>query len=278
MVPLTIKQSTSPFDYDRLLNNPNLELWVVRVPDTVRPAVCSTPACTSVLSSKLTSALPLAFPDRPTAQDAPPVHADGLVRVDVDRRTNDDGLAVDKDDRLHAQDVREGRVRRGDGKLAASAAVKGKGRIHARSVRLPPAMDRSRLLSRRPATPAHPETDISAPAYPICLTAPRPITNHLVLAPTPLVQPTASAPSTRYVPPVKPPRVQPADKLKFRNTPFGFNKVTGDVEDLTKLAEEDEAVAVEKTKKRKAAAVAEDGSAPAEGEKKKKKSKKDKAA
>lgn len=35
MVPLKIKHANSPFDYDRLVNNPNLELWVIRVPDTV---------------------------------------------------------------------------------------------------------------------------------------------------------------------------------------------------------------------------------------------------
>ena len=79
---------------------------------------------------------------------------------------------------------------------------------------------------------------------------------------------------------MKPPRVQPTEKLKFRNTPFGFNKIDGEGEDLTMLAGEDALVAVEKTKKRKAAAVAEDGVAGVvEGEKKKsKKSKKEKAA
>ncbi|KAL7409976.1 hypothetical protein BDY24DRAFT_194917 [Mrakia frigida] len=35
MLPLTIQQSTSPFDYDRLANNPNLELWLIRVPDSL---------------------------------------------------------------------------------------------------------------------------------------------------------------------------------------------------------------------------------------------------
>jgi hypothetical protein len=74
--------------------------------------------------------------------------------------------------------------------------------------------------------------------------------------------------------------VQPVDKLKFRNKPFGFNSSTGDDLDLTVEDAEEEKMAVEKTKKRKAAAVAEEaGVESVEGEKKKsKKSKKAAAA
>lgn len=107
--------------------------------------------------------------------------------------------------------------------------------------------------------------------------APRAPTTHLVLSPIPPLQPTSANPLSRYVPPVKPPRIQPVEKLKFRNKPFGFSKADGEdgEEDVTMVEVEGEKV--EKTKKRKAAAV-EEKAVEGEGEKKKsKKSKKDQA-
>jgi hypothetical protein len=146
--------------------------------------------------------------------------------------------------------------------------------------------------------------------------APRPISNHLILAPVPLksaapstsTSSSTATTSTRYVPPVKPPRLQPVDKLKFRNKPFGYGEpdLAAEAERAAAFAKEKIAIAEQgevqggmdhaidgakskakaradgggekekksKGTKRKSMADGGEVGTPAEGEKKKKKSKK----
>ncbi|CDZ97227.1 nad-specific glutamate dehydrogenase [Phaffia rhodozyma] len=162
MRPVKISEASSQFDYDRLLANPNLELWAIRIPDSIKSRHLS-------------------------------------------------GLTINLSSSVNKEPTGSLSTKTADYVVQGASALGGTA---------------EELASLKVLLPSK-----SKEAY---VVAPRPIKKSLVLAPlassslittshhSTTIQPASVGPSTLYTPRVVPPRVQPTEKLKFRNKPSGY--------------------------------------------------------